>query len=253
MKIIFIGAGNVATHMATQLYSSGCTITQIYSRTIESAKQLADKVDAEYTNDLKNILDTADYYIFSIKDSILEEVISNITHKKGIWIHTAGSMPIGVFSNKVENYGVIYPLQTFSKQVKVEWDNIPLFIEYLNDKSQLKIQELAKRLSSNIYPLTTEQRRYVHASGVFACNFVNQMYELANQMVKKAGLPFEILLPLIDETSKKVHKTSPLEAQTGPAIRFDKNVMDKHLELIESKEVKELYRLISKSINDSHK
>lgn len=253
MKITLIGAGNVASHMAERLFSAGCIISQVYSRTIDSASRLAQRVNATAINDISRISEESDFYIFAVKDSILEDLIAQIPHSNGVWIHTAGSMPLSIFADKVKHYGVIYPLQTFSKSKAIEWNNIPLFIEYSDKESQKGIECISKKLSDKIYPLSTEQRKYIHLSGVFACNFVNHMYELANKIVNRVDLPFEILLPLIDETCNKVHSLSPQEAQTGPAIRFDENVMNKHLSLLESEKEKELYRRISQSIYDSHK
>ncbi len=253
MKIVFIGAGNLATNMALHLFKGNSKILQVYSRTQDSAQLLATKVNAEAITSLDAIRDDADFYIFSVKDSILEQLIAQMPHRKGIWIHTAGSMPLDVFNNIIPNIGVIYPLQTFSKEKEVEWREVPLFIEYSSPSIMSKIEDLASRFSSKIYHLTTEQRKYVHASGVYANNFVNQMYELAHQMIQKAGLPFEVLLPILEETCHKVHLLSPLEAQTGPAIRNDENVMNKHLELIDSDMDKQLYKLISESIYNSHK
>lgn len=253
MKLVFIGAGNVATHMALQFFKKDCKILQVYSRTIESAKILGDKVDAEITNNLNSIRDDADYYIFSVKDSFLGQVVDSMPHQKGVWIHTAGSMPLNIFENKVKDYGVIYPLQTFSKEKEIKWGNIPLFIEESSKQTETKISKLVSILSNRIYHLTTEQRKYVHLSGVYANNFVNQMYELANEIIQKADLPFDVLIPLIEETCNKIHALSPLEAQTGPAVRFDENIMAKHIELLDTKTDKELYKLLSKSIYQSHK
>lgn len=253
MKVVLIGAGNVASHLGAGLYNLGYTIAQVYSRTMNSAQELATAVKASPTNNISEIITDADCYIFSVKDDVLGDLIAQTPDNKGIWIHTAGSMPLDIFANRTKNYGVIYPLQTFSKDKKIEWDNIPLFIEYSNKESKKTIESLANELSNQIFTLTSEQRKYVHLSGVFACNFVNQMYELANQMIEKVQLPFEVLLPIIEETCIKVHTMQPKEAQTGPAIRFDQNVMNKHLDLIADEDTKALYRLISKSIYDSHK
>lgn len=253
MKIIFIGAGNLATNMAVHLFKNNCDILQIYSRTSTSAQLLASQVDAEAITTLANIRDDADYYIFSVKDSVLADLVIKMPHQNGVWIHTAGSMPLEVFEGKTQNYGVLYPLQTFSKEKNVHWLNIPLFIESSDIYTHAEIKRIANLLSNNIYALSTEKRKYVHASGVYANNFVNQMYELAYQMIQKAELPFDILLPIIEETCDKVHSLSPLEAQTGPAIRHDENVMNKHIQLLDSDTEKQLYKIVSESIHNSHK
>ena len=251
-KIIPIGAGNVATHIARKLYNEGYTILQVYSRSVKSAKTLAQQVGALYTTDLSSISDQADFYIFSLKDSVLEEIIQKIPHNNGTWAHTSGSMPMSVFENRVEQFGVIYPLQTFSKKREIEWEQIPLFIEGNNDSGLSSIRELVSSLSKNIHILSSENRKFIHLSGVFACNFTNYMYDIASKMVEKSGLPFDVLLPLIDETAHKVHHLHPHQAQTGPAIRYEQNIIDKHIELIDSSEMKALYKLLSDSIHKDH-
>lgn len=253
MKIVFIGAGNVATNLATQLYNQSCNIAQIYSRTIESAENLAKKVNASYTNDINLVITNADLYIFSVKDSILEDLLSRLPANKGIWIHTAGSISINIFEKYSLRYGVIYPFQTFSKNIKADWKNIPVFIEASDNDTLKEIRDIACSLSDNVRELSSENRKYIHLTGVFACNFTNYMYTLSAEILKKIGLEFDITLPLIDETCNKVHILSPFEAQTGPAIRFDENVITKHLQLIDDEKTREIYRLISEGIYEIHK
>lgn len=251
-NIVIIGAGNVATQIAKELHQKGHNILQVYSRTIESASLLAQQVNANYTIELDKLIADADFYIFSVKDSVLEDVIASISNNRGIWIHTSGSMPMTIFKEKTSNHGVLYPLQTFNKEKDINWQEIPLFLEASDDDTYNAIWQLASALSDKIFPLSSDKRQYIHLSGVFACNFVNHMYDLANQFVTKTGLPYEVLLPLIDETSRKVHLLNPHDAQTGPAIRYDENVINKHLKLIEEQTTKEIYRLLSESIHQKH-
>ncbi len=249
MKVVLIGAGNVATHLATELYQKSFDIIQVYSRTIESASALAKAVHAVPVTEISAIINDADLYIFSLKDSVLEELISQVPENKGLWLHTAGSMPIDIFSKYTSHYGVIYPFQTFSKNRDVNWSDIPLFIEASEHDTLIQLEGIAKQLSGKVLELSTDKRKYLHLTGVFACNFTNHMYALAEQILKKIDLPFEVALPLIDETAAKVHSLSPKVAQTGPAVRYDENVIDKHLSLIDSKQVKEIYKLISDDIH----
>lgn len=250
--IALIGAGNVATHLARQLTNVGYTIVQVYSRSVASASELANRLKVNYTTNLEEITDKANFYIFSIKDSALEEVISNMPHSNGIWIHTSGSMPMNIFKGKVQNYGVLYPLQTFSKTRVIEWKNIPIFIEASDDATYQSINQLAGNISSRVSLLSSEDRKQVHLSAVFACNFVNHMYNIANTIVGKANLSFDILLPLIKETCEKVYTLSPHNAQTGPAVRYDENVISKHIDLLDTPELKKIYQLLSESIHKNH-
>jgi predicted short-subunit dehydrogenase-like oxidoreductase (DUF2520 family) len=252
MKVVFIGAGNVATHLATELYRQKTDIVQVYSRTIKSAQELAIKVKATPITDINAVITNADLYIFSVKDSVLSDLIGQMPKTSGVWIHTAGSIPADIFENYIPDYGVLYPFQTFTKGRIIGWEEIPIFIEASNKESLDTIMSVAKQLSNKVYELSSDKRKYIHLTGVFACNFSNHMYTLSKTVLEKVGLPFEIALPLIDETCAKIHELSPVDAQTGPAVRYDENVINKHLELIEDDQIKEIYKLISKNIYDIH-
>lgn len=252
MKIIFIGSGNLATNLALAFKQLGHDILQVYSRTIESANALAIKLDTAATNDIKEIRNDADLYVFSVTDTALPTLIPQISQGKEdkVFIHTAGSMPLDVFKDQVQNYGVLYPMQTFSKMREVNFRTIPCFIEANNDKALAVISSLANELSDKVYQLTSNERKYLHLAAVFACNFANHCYALSADILNRHNIPFEIMLPLIDETALKVHALSPIEAQTGPAVRYDENVMQKHLDLLlENPLVKEIYERMSLDIH----
>ena len=251
-SIVFIGAGNLATNLAKALYYKGFRIAQIYSRTIESAQALAQAVEAEYTTDLSAIIDNARLYIVSLKDAAFVELLPQIVlgKEKGLWVHTAGSIPMDVWEGRIKRYGVFYPMQTFSKQREVDFSNIPVFVESNSIEDTQLLKDIAAVLSERVYEATSEQRKSLHLAAVFTCNFTNHMYALAAELLKKYQLPFEVMLPLIDETARKVHELEPHLAQTGPAIRYDENVINNHLQMLAGEpEMQELYRLISESIH----
>jgi predicted short-subunit dehydrogenase-like oxidoreductase (DUF2520 family) len=249
MRVVFIGAGNAATHLAKEFYRKSFDIIQVYSRTAVSASTLAREVQAVAVTDISAIIDDADLYIFSVKDSVLEELVAQLPENSGLWIHTAGSMPMSVFKGYAIHYGVLYPFQSFSKDRNIDWGEVPVFTEASDEHSRKILNGIAKLLSPKVADLSTQDRKYLHLAGVFACNFANHMYVLSKQVLEKVNLPFEVALPLIDETADKIHSLSPEKAQTGPAIRYDENVIHKHLELIEDEEVKQIYRLISGNIH----
>ncbi|MDR2955549.1 MAG: DUF2520 domain-containing protein [Prevotella sp.] len=252
MKVVSVGAGNVANHLVTELYNHSFDIIQVYSRTIESAQLLAKKVNAVPVNDVSAIINDADIYIFSLKDSVIKDIANQIPENSGIWIHTAGSIDINIFRKYTKHYGVLYPFQTFTKGRNIEWKKIPLFTEASDNKTLSVINAIARQLSDRIVELSSDKRRYLHLTGVFACNFTNHMYALSEFFLKEAGLSFDVALPLIDETSSKVHSLSPKDAQTGPAVRFDQKVMNDHLSIIEDETTKSIYKLISESIHKSN-
>lgn len=253
-SVVLVGAGNLATHLASALYGKGYEIKQVYSRTPESAKQLADAVKASYTNVMEQITDQADLYITALTDEALVQRVPQLTKNREqcLWIHTAGSISVDIWKGHCSHYGVLYPLQTFSKKRAIDFQQIPLFIEGVSEEDTQQILTLARSLSTRIYQTTSEQRKSLHLAAVFACNFTNHMYVLAADWLKEYQLPFDVLLPLIDETAQKVHALNPREAQTGPAIRNDREVMDKHLAMLQQKpDLQHIYQEISKSILNS--
>ena len=252
MKIVLIGSGNLATHLGKALHAAGHDMVQVFSRTMQSAETLASLWDAEPLTDMAQVRDDADVYIFSVKDSALEQLISQLCGgKKKVFLHTAGSMPMSVFREKALHYGVLYPMQTFSKQREVDFSIIPCFIE-ANDEFALKqIEGLAGQISHWVYQLSSEDRKYLHLSAVFACNFANHCYAASQELLQQHGIPFDVMLPLIDETAAKVHGMTPKEAQTGPAVRYDENVIGKQIQLLENQPYfQKIYDCMSKSIHE---
>lgn len=252
MKIVLIGAGNLATHLGKALHAAGHDMVQVFSRTMQSAETLASLLDAEPLTDIAQVRDDADVYIFSVKDSALEQLISQLCGgEKKVFLHTAGSMPMSVFRGKALHYGVLYPMQTFSKQREVDFSIIPCFVE-ANDEFALKqIEGLAGQITHRVFQLSSEDRKYLHLSAVFACNFANHCYAASQKLLQQHGIPFDVMLPLIDETAAKVHGMTPKEAQTGPAVRYDENVIGKQIQLLENQPYfQKIYDCMSKSIHE---
>jgi Uncharacterized conserved protein len=252
-NVVFIGAGNLATSLAMEMKHCGINIKQVYSRTTESAKLLADVIGCEWSTDIKEINADADLYIFAVKDTALAELISNMKPNKGMWVHTAGSMPISVFEGFAKRYGVLYPLQTFSKSRSVNFSNVPFLIEAQRTEDLSLLEELAGQITNDVRHITSEQRKQVHISAVFACNFTNHLYHIAWELLEEKGISPDIILPLISETAAKVQEMNPAKAQTGPAIRYDENVINKHLDLLDDEGIRELYLKLSESIHKMNK
>lgn len=253
-SVVFVGAGNLATHLARALYEKGYEIKQIYSRTLESARRLAAMVNAESINTLEQITNQADLYITALTDEALIELAPQLTknREQGLWVHTAGSVSLDLWQGHCLHYGVLYPLQTFSKQRTIDFQQIPLFIEASSEEDARQLLLLAENISGKVYQTTSKQRKSLHLAAVFASNFTNHMYVLAADWLKEYQLPFDVLLPLIDETAEKVHSLNPREAQTGPAIRNDKKVICEHLAMLEQMpDLQHIYHEISKSILNS--
>lgn len=250
--VIFIGAGNLATQTALALKEKNISILQIYSRTEESAKSLAEKCDCDFTTNIQEISDQADIYLYAVKDDALPDLIQNNPVRQGLHAHTAGSVAIDIFKDKKDNFGVFYPLQTFSKSKQVKFDNIPIFVEANSEENRATLKMLSECLSNNVVDCDSKQRQSLHLAAVFSCNFANHLYSIAADILKNNQLSFEYILPLIKETVDKLEVLTPEEAQTGPAVRYDTTVINKHLEaLSEMPEEQHIYELLSKRIYEA--
>lgn len=251
--IVLIGAGNLATRLGLALHAHGYPIRQVYSRTEASAARLARLVGATWTTAFDCLRSDAQLYIVALTDKALEAHVADIAAcnpSEGIFVHTAGSMPMDCWQGRAARYGVIYPLQTFSRQREVSFAHLPIFLE-ASDKATLHLlRQVAGSLTDTVREADSGQRRYLHLAAVLACNFTNHLYALAADLLAEHGLAFDHLLPLIDETVAKVHDLPPREAQTGPAVRFDTNVIDRHLALLDGHpDLQALYRQLSESIH----
>ena len=253
-RIVFVGAGNLATNLALALREKGFSIAQIYSRTETSARVLAEQVQAAWTTDLEKLIPDADLYITALKDTALVELLPEIVkgRESCFFVHTAGSVPIDLWKTVpgLEHYGVLYPMQTFSKARRVSFENIPVFIEAGTAEDTEILTKIARTFSRNVQAVNSAQRQALHLAAVFACNFANHCYTLSEKILAEHGLPFDVMLPLIEETTAKLRQLSPRAAQTGPAVRYDTNVMDKHIAALSGHpELQTLYRLMSRSIH----
>jgi predicted short-subunit dehydrogenase-like oxidoreductase (DUF2520 family) len=249
LKTVFIGAGNVATRLSQAMKEAGFSVIEVFSRTEESARLLGGKLACGFVTETERIRTDADIYIFSVKDDILPDLAAAVPANKGLWLHTAGSVPANVFEGYAERYGVVYPLQTLSKARPADFRQIPLFIEGNTEASEKEIRIIAGRVSENVYSMSSEKRRYLHLAAVFACNFSNHMYRIATQILEGQGIDRQALQPLIDETANKLHTMTPDMAQTGPAVRYDRLTINRHLALLNDPDVRNLYELISKNIH----
>lgn len=249
-RFTLIGAGNVATQLGLALQAAGMQAVEVMSRTIQSAGKLAGRLQCACTDDIRALRSDSEVYIYCVSDSALESLAQQVHAPHALHLHTAGSMPMSLLDvNGNRHYGVFYPLQTFSKDRPADFRHIPLLIEGNTAETTRQIHTLARLLSETVVEAASEQRRLLHLAAVFACNFVNHQYVLANELIQQSGLPFELLLPLIDETAAKVHDMSPQTAQTGPAVRMDTNVTGRHLDMLDDPKIRQLYQLLTESIH----
>lgn len=255
MNISIIGSGNVATQLGKAFQKAGHTIIQVISRNEKTGKELATKLKCIYSatyNGLKKNDNTI--FLIAVKDAQIAEVANALNKTNSFVMHTSGSVGIEVLKTKFKNCGVFYPLQTIKKNRSINIKNVPVCVEASNLKTEQTLLQLAQSITTNIYFLNSEQRLYIHLAAVFANNFTNHLYLLAEQILKQNHLPFDLLKPLIEQTAKNVSAASPFEMQTGPAMRNDKITIEKHLKLLTNeKELHQLYKLLTDSIYKSHK
>lgn len=167
-------------------------------------------------------------------------------------VHTSGSTDINVLDSK-NRKGVFYPLQTFTKNKSVDFSQIPICIETEVPSDFEIIEKLAKSVSNSVYLINGNQRKALHVSAVFVCNFANHLFTIGNTICVENNIPFEILQPLIKETAEKIQSLSPSEAQTGPAIRNDQKTIEKHIDFLTNENQKEIYKILTKSIQNGEK
>ena len=242
-QIVVLGNGNVATHLSEALLNAGYSVLQLWKR--------------------GDVLKDADLYFIAVSDDAIEEV-SNLIPKHKLFAHTSGSVDLS-------SGGVFYPLQTFSKHIDVDWTNIPILVEevkmdvYVNVRARhaSPLQEIAKKISTNVQITTPEKRRQLHLSAVFACNFTNHLWAISEKLLNEKNISFDLLKPLIYQTVHKIENHHPKDVQTGPAIRNDLRTLEKHREMLTkfandgrmqyAPTALEIYDLLTKSIqNDSY-
>ena len=247
LKVVVLGNGNLGTHLCIVFEKNPeILLLQNYNRT--GAKILNCQVPIT-SNKLK--IPEADIYIFAFSDNSLSEVHHGFKHLKGLKVHTSGSTPLDIFSD-FDRYGVFYPLQSFTKEIPVDFSEIPIGIEAYNENDQQLLLKLAKYISTEVYVLNSLQRNALHVAAVFANNFTNFMYTQSEAICREHGINFNMLRPLIKNTCKKINSGEPKELQTGPAIRKDSETIKRHiLTLTDPKQIK-LYQFLTKQIQEHY-
>ncbi len=246
ISVVIIGGGNVAYHLINVfLNTKKITIKQIYNRDIQKIKHFKNKTSI--TSNIESLVN-ADIYIIAVSDDAISTVSSKILNKNALIVHTSGSVAMQNLKT-IGRKGVFYPLQSFSKHKPVDFKDVPFCLEAEQQTDLDLLKQLATSISPKVYDINSEQRRQLHVAAVFVNNFVNHMYKIGYDLCKDYNVPFDVLVPLIRETSKKVVSLTPDEAQTGPAKRNDVKTIKNHLDLLTEKQ-QEIYNLITKSIQN---
>jgi len=245
IRVVLIGSGNLAYHLHKALL--GAEHVSLEGLVARRPEALADFEATVPKKTLGANLNTADVYILAVADGAIAEVMSHYQGVDGLFVHTSGAMDLTVLEG-VARPGVLYPLQTFSKERAIDFQKVPLCIEAALDSDAVLLTALARGLSTQVLEIPTAKRRALHLAAVYVNNFSNHMVYLGETICAGAGLSKSLLDPLIDETCAKAKDLSAYSAQTGPARRNDTETLLAHLKMLTGKENKELYSKISESI-----
>ncbi len=249
--IVILGAGNVGTHLAWAFREHGFNIAQIVGRSEAAVAALAKDVGADHTTSFSEIKKGHGLYILALPDHAMEEVLPKLGLTNELLVHTSGSMPLENLKAYSENIGVFYPLQTFSRERKVDFKEIPILLEANSMDNEDRLLDLGKSISNNVRVVDSAQRQSIHIAAVFASNFTNHMYEVARQILDVHKMDFDLLLPLIRETASKAAMLGPAKSQTGPASREDMETIARHLQALGGNPgARELYKRITQNIID---
>jgi len=249
MRITLIGSGNIATHLGAAFKNAGYKILQVYSRNMHSAALLGYHIGAEAIDDLAQINPETEIFIIAVADDAIAPIAKQLAVYDKLVVHTSGATDLQTLLAYTPKAGVFYPLQTFSKNKEVDFRSVPLCIEGADESITGILGQFAGSISNNVYKIDSAQRKILHLAAVFACNFPNYLYGVAQQLLAEHNMQFDMLRPLILETAQKVQENLPADVQTGPAIRKDVKTIDAHLQLLRNKpELEQLYRLLSQGI-----
>ena len=252
MEVSIIGSGNVAHHLAKVLTETGYTIKQIFSRSIDNAMQLAKTIPNCEAIDQFPDLKPTDLIVLAVSDAALPQVVEQFPFVPQRLVHTAGAVTMDALKGKAKEIGVFYPLQTFTKQKEIDWKTTPLFIEADSSEFEYDLLKIAHSISNQVTTCSSADRKLLHISAVFACNFTNHCWAIAEKILQKNNLPFNSLFPLIDATWQKAQQGTVHQSQTGPAIRNDQNTLTEHEHILEKEgaNLLHLYQLFNRSIGD---
>ncbi len=259
MNIGLIGSGNVAFHFAKALSKIDAIKLQIWGRNKLSLSELAYTIKLHPVDRFEDLLSNQDIIIIALKDDAIAEIAQSLQQHRDllspdcIVVHTSGAISMDVFKDKLNSYGVLYPLQTFSKEKELNFKAVPLFLEANSVDVLTRIEQLCKLLVEKYWVLDSQKRKVLHVAAVFACNFPNHLYSLAQDLLEESGMSFEMLKPLILETADKIRWNDPAQVQTGPAVRNDEQTLKNHEDmLVGHGDMLKIYQILSSSIKKKH-
>lgn len=248
-RIVMLGAGNVAWHLAPALQEAGHHIAQVWSRSYESAQDLGEHLITEYTNRFDELDTSASLYIIAVRDFAIDKLTEELKLPGRIVVHTSGSVPMQGLEKVSEQHGIFYPLQTFTKHTPVKLREVPILIEASDPDTKEVLKEIAGAISDKVQYLSSEKRKVVHLAAVFANNFTNYMYTIADDILEREDLSLKLLQPLFKESVRKLEHQKPAEIQTGPAKRNDLKTIEEHVHLLQDHPTyREVYLVLTENL-----
>ena len=219
-RIALVGSGKVAWQLGKRLTIKGFAVSQVLSRTAAHARALAKTLHASWSDQWADILPDTDWILIAIRDDVIGTVAAALSEHApaALATHTSGATPGTVLAPFFDRYGVFYPLQTFSRERKPDWADIPVCVDASNEKDLAFLRMAAEKIGKQAYSINDSQRAQLHVAAVFANNFSNHCFAIAEKILREKGLSFELLHPLMQETIAKALKQSPFDIQTGPAV-----------------------------------
>lgn len=252
-NMVVIGSGNVAFHLVKAFSKKGIKVLQIMAHNDKTAKVLSKKFAVPYQVDPSKLYKEADLYLLAVQDDKIAETAKGLHLDDQLLIHTSGFTSIDALSGASTRTGVMWPLQTFSAGRSVNFKNIPLFIEGSSEEISGMLSRFAGLISDRVIATDSPTRQKIHLAAVIASNLTNHLYSISASILERQDIPFDVLAPLILETAAKAGKQHPFVSQTGPAVRNDLSVIEKHLELLrDDPAFRDIYRLISDNIIHHH-
>ena len=243
-NIAIIGTGNVAYTYSKVLKNNGINLRYVFTRNQDRISEIESLFGVEAISDYEKLL-TCDLIIIAVKDDAIGEVAEKLHNYKGVLVHTSGTQNSTILQS-VENYGIIYPLQTLTKDYEVDFKSVPVLINASSSEVKGKLKCVAQKMSDVVIECSDEDRRYIHMNAVYVSNFVNVMLQIGEKLLREKSLNISILEPLVRETVNKAFTMGAEKALTGPARRGDKETINKHLDLLKNnEEEREVYKLLT--------
>jgi predicted short-subunit dehydrogenase-like oxidoreductase (DUF2520 family) len=261
-KIAIVGTGNIATWLLETFQNkSSLSVVSISGREITTLPQ------------------NYDLYIFALRDDVYETVLQQISFKMPCAVHTSGSLSQHILDPYANEFGALYPYQTIFRNTEYDEQHavngeanltvlrsygltvlqsynlavsFPICIEASGSIFEDALFHWAKSVFPIVQKITEQQRFAMHLAAVFANNFTNVLYSIAHSIFKENNLNWSLIFPLLEKTIENVKNNDPRLVQTGPAVRGDISVMEKHCNTLQNEEIKKLYQILSEMIQHNN-